>query len=78
MRMQWPSVGGIEQAVATLRDWIEPQPGIVDRPPLLARICLASIVALILFFLTWAASQRAYPMPWLQAIGPRRQERVEP
>lgn len=56
MRIQWPAFGEkIGNAVSTVRDWIEPEPGIVDRPPLLARICLISIAALIVFFLIWAA-----------------------
>jgi membrane fusion protein, adhesin transport system len=56
MRSQWPALGDrIDKAVTSVREWIEPEPGIVDRPPLLARICLGSIAALVVFFLIWAA-----------------------
>jgi adhesin transport system membrane fusion protein len=55
MRIQWPFPGGIDKAVSTVRDWIEPEPGIVDRPPFLARIGLGSIAALVVCFLVWAA-----------------------
>jgi adhesin transport system membrane fusion protein len=41
--------------MSVLREWTEPEPGIVDRPPLLARFCLAAVAALIVFFLIWAA-----------------------
>ncbi|WP_222876880.1 HlyD family type I secretion periplasmic adaptor subunit [Terrihabitans soli] len=52
--MQWPG-SRFDKAVSTVREWIEPEPGVVDRPPFLARICLVSIAALVVCFLIWAA-----------------------